>query len=287
MNLRKLLPWLKLEPLRHPAPAVAVLRLHGIITPQGAPLRPSLSLSALAAQIEQAFGLRGVRAVALAINSPGGSPVQSALIHDRIRALAAEKQLPVLSFVEDVAASGGYWIALAGDEIYVNASSIVGSIGVISAGFGFQELIAKLGVERRLHVSGEKKSFLDPFRPERRDDVERLTAIQKEVHAAFRAHVTSRRTGKLKGAGEELFSGEFWTGAKAVELGLADGVGELRQVLRERYGQEVKLRVVEPRRGLLKRRFGLVRSEEALGAGLIDGLLDAIGARALWARYGL
>lgn len=287
MDWRTLRDWLTLERLRHPAPTVAVLRLHGIITPQGAPLRATLSLAGLAAQIEQAFGYRGLKAVALSVNSPGGSPVQSALIHDRIRSLAAEKELPVLSFVEDVAASGGYWIALAGDEIFVDRSSIVGSIGVVSAGFGFQELIAKIGVERRLHTSGDRKSFLDPFRPEQEGDVKRLTAIQKEIHAAFRGHVEARRADKLKAGPRTLFSGEFWTGAKAVELGLADGVGELRQVLRERYGEEVRLRVVEPRKGFLKRRIGLGASEERLGAGLVDGVLDALSARALWARFGL
>jgi signal peptide peptidase SppA len=269
--------------LRHPSPTVNVVRLHGIIMAHGSRLRPALSLAAVAGQLEQAFQPRGQRAVALAINSPGGSPVQAALIHDRVRALAEETRLPVFSFVEDVAASGGYWLALAGDEIHVDRSSVLGSIGVISAGFGFQGLIDKIGVERRLHTSGEKKSFLDPFQPESEEDVKRLAALQKEIHATFRQAVERRREGRLKGGPRTLFSGEFWTGAKALELGLADGIGDLRSVLRQRYGQEVRLRLIEPRQSFLRRRMGVATEAPAL----LDGLLEAAEARALWSRYGL
>ncbi len=283
-RLRALIP---IERFRRPTPVVAVLRLHGIIAAHGSQLRPALGLAGLAGPIEQAFKQRGLRAVALSINSPGGSPVQSALIHDRIRDLAAEKELPVFSFVEDVAASGGYWLALAGDEIYVDESSILGSIGVVTAGFGFQDLLAKIGVERRLHASGDKKSFLDPFVDERAADVKRLTAIQKEIHEAFKEQVRKRREGKLAGTERSLFSGEFWTGRKAVELGLADGVGNMRAVLRERYGDKVRLKLVERRPGLLRRRLGLGQAGEALPASFVDGIIDALGARALWARYGL
>ena len=287
MDWQKINPLLLIARLRRRAPVVAVLRLQGVIAPHGSPLRPALSLAALAGQIEQAFKLRGLKAVALAVNSPGGSPVQSALIHDRIRTLAAEKNVPVIAFVEDVAASGGYWIALAGDEIFVNESSIVGSIGVISASFGFQELLDKVGVERRLHTSGDKKSFLDPFTPETEGDVKRLTAIQKEIHDAFKAHVKTRRGGKLKSGTRTIYSGEFWTGRKAVDLGLADGIGDLRTTMRERYGEKVKLTVVGGRKGILKRRLGLGPSENYAPASLVDGILDTFGARALWARYGL
>jgi len=284
MDWDKLPPRTWIRRLRFPPPVVSVLRLHGVIMAPSLPMQRTLSLAGTAGLIEQAFKQRGLSAVALSINSPGGSPVQSALIHQRIRALAEEQRLPVLSFVEDVAASGGYWLALAGDEIFVNESSIVGSIGVISAGFGFQGLIDKLGVERRLHTSGDKKSFLDPFKPESEAEVKRLEALQKEIHASFRALVEKRRAGRLQGGPRTLFSGEFWSGAKALELGLVDGIGELRSVLRDRYGQEVKLRVMEPRRGLLRRRLGLA---EAQPGALVDGMLAALDERALWARYGL
>ena len=283
MDWQKHPPAAWLRRLRFPPPVVSVVRLHGIIVPQASRFRPTLSLGGLAGLLEQAFGLRGQKAVAISVNCPGGSPVQSALIHDRIRALAEEHRLPVLTFVEDVAASGGYWLALAGDEIFVDQGSIVGSIGVVSAGFGFQGLMEKIGVERRLHTSGERKSFLDPFKPEADDEVKRLGQLQKEIHASFRAAVEQRRRDRLKGSARTLFSGEFWTGAKAVELGLADGIGDLRSVLRQRYGQEVKLRLVQPRPGLLRRRLGLVAEAPAL----VDGLLETLEARALWARYGL
>ena len=222
---------------RHP-PTVAVLRLSGVI---GAPVRfrGGLSLQSLASRIERAFRMRGLEAVALAINSPGGSPVQSALIHQRIRALAEENSRPVFAFAEDVAASGGYWLACAGDEIYANENSLVGSIGVISSGFGFVDLLNKLGVDRRLHTEGDKKSLLDPFAPEKPADVKRLKAIQKDVHESFKALVRNRREGRLKGTERALFSGEFWTGARALELGLIDGIGDMRSVMRERFGERV------------------------------------------------
>jgi signal peptide peptidase SppA len=283
-RLRALIP---IRRFREAPPTVAVLRLHGVIMAHGSHLRPGLGLAGLAGPIEQAFKTRGLKAVALSVNSPGGSPVQSALIHDRIRALAEEKEIPVITFVEDVAASGGYWLALAGDEVYVNESSILGSIGVVSAGFGFQDLLAKIGVERRLHTSGDKKSFLDPFVDEKAADVKRLTVIQKDIHESFKKQVRGRREGKLKGAERTLFSGEFWTGPKAVELGLADGVGDLRGILRERYGEKVRLKVVERRKGVLQRRLGLESSSQSMPASLVDGVVEALGARALWGRYGL
>ncbi len=288
MVLDTLRSWIPIKRAR--PPVVAVLRLHGVIGPQQGPFRPSLNLAALAGAIEHAFKLKGIKAVALSINSPGGAPVQSALIHDRIRALAAEKKLPVYAFCEDVAASGGYWIACAGDEIHANATSIVGSIGVISAGFGFTEMIEKIGVKRRLYTAGEKKSLLDPFLPESPDDVARLKTIQAELHEAFKAHVRRRREGRLKDDESRLFNGDFWTGEKALELGLIDGVGDLRGVMRERYGDKVRLRVVQAGRSWLQRRLGIGATpswEEGVAGDLAHGLFAAAETRALWSRFGL
>ena len=281
-RLRALIP---IQRLREPPPVVAVLRLAGVI---GIPtaVRGNLTLANLAASIERAFATRGVKAVALAVSSPGGSPVQSALIHKRIRALAEEKEVPVFAFAEDVAASGGYWLALAADEIYADENSIVGSIGVISAGFGFEGLLERLGVERRVHTQGDKKQLLDPFGPETPADVERLEKLQKEIHESFKTLVRSRREGKLKGSDRELFSGEFWTGREALELGLVDGVGDLRAVMRERFGDKVKLRLMAPERSWLRRRLGLSEAAGGPGAWAVE-LVAAAEARALWARYGL
>src|SRR5881296_2866794 len=213
---------------------VPVVRLSGLI---GAvtPLRPGMSLAGVARTLERAFSMRNAKAVALVINSPGGSPVQSRQIYLRIRQLATEKKLPVLVFVEDVAASGGYMIACAGDEIFCDPSSILGSIGVVGGGFGFQDLIKRIGVERRLYTSGEHKAMLDPFLPEDPDDVSRLKAIQQEIHKDFIALVKASRGPRLTGPENTLFSGEYWAGRKAVELGLADSIGDLRSALRERF----------------------------------------------------
>src|SRR5713226_7181168 len=209
MDLRSLLRRLPIARFRNPPPVVAVLRLSGVIGLRG---RRGLSLAGKATAIERAFKLSGLAAVALSINSPGGSPVQSALIFRRIRQLAEEKNIPVLAFAEDVAASGGYWLALAGDEIYAEETSILGSIGVVSASFGFSQLIGRLGVERRLHTAGERKSLLDPFLPENPSDVERLTALQQDIHRAFKEHVCRRRAGKIDEADDTLFNGDVLTG---------------------------------------------------------------------------
>ena len=230
-----LLGRLGLGGLRRP-PTVAVLRLQGVIGPSGGPLRGGLNLAGLAEAIERAFRLRRLAAVALQINSPGGSAVQSALIAGRIRQRAAERQVPVFAFCEDVAASGGYWLALAADEIHAHPAGIVGSIGVIAAGFGFQDLMQRWGVERRVHTAGERKSFLDPFRPERPEDVARLDALLAELHEEFRAAVRERRGARLAAAEAELFNGDFWSGRRAAALGLVDGLGDLRSVMRARYG---------------------------------------------------
>jgi len=296
--LRRLVP---IERVRNPPPVVAVLRLSGIIGQLG-PLRTGLTLAGLAEAIERAFSLRRLRAVALAVNSPGGSAVQSALICRRIRALAEEKEVPVFAFAEDVAGSGGYWLALAGDEIFADESSIIGSVGVIFKSFGLAEAIGRLGIERRVYTAGENKSLLDPFTPEDPDDVARIKAIQGDVHETFKAMVRSRRQGKLKAEEEELFSGAFWSGRRALELGLIDGIGDLRTVMRERFGDEVRLRVVTPARPWLKRRFGpglgprhwdgaspagVPSLGVAAGAELVAGIIAAIEERALWSRFGL
>jgi serine protease SohB len=264
-------------------PTVAVLRLGGVIGGVG-PMRTGLTMAGLAGAIERAFALRGLKAVALAINSPGGSPVQSALLHRRIRALADEKKIPVLAFAEDVAASGGYWLALAADEIFADPNSIIGSIGVISASFGFQGLIEKLGIERRVHTAGADKGMLDPFRPEDPTDVARLEAIQRDIHDGFKALVRERRAGRLKGSDEELFEGAFWTGRRALDYGLIDGLGDLRQVCRARFGDRVRLRLVGARTSWLQRRLSL-RAEAHMMA-LTDVALGAWEERRLWARYG-
>ncbi len=265
---------------RTPAPIVAVMRLQGPIGMGG---RRGLSMERLAGPLERMFKTKGLAAVALVINSPGGSPAQSALIGARIRALADQEKLPVYAYVEDVAASGGYWIAAAADEIVADANSIVGSIGVISAGFGFQEMIAKLGIERRLHTSGERKSLLDPFGPEKAEDIVRLKSIQAELHANFKAWVRARRGAKLKAEDATLFEGEFWTGTKALDLGLIDGIGDARADLRKRFGEKVRYRGFALQGGgFLRRLLGL--SSQADYAG---DALDAIEARAAFARFGL
>jgi signal peptide peptidase SppA len=269
---------------------VPVVRLAGVI---GAvtPLRPGMSLSGVAKMLERAFATKNAKAVALVINSPGGSPVQSHQIYLRIRQLAAEKKLPVLVFVEDVAASGGYMLACAGDEIFCDPSSILGSIGVVGGSFGFQELIRKIGVERRLYTAGEHKAMLDPFLPEDPDDVARVKALQREIHAIFIALVKQSRGTRLKGADDVLFSGEYWAGETSVSLGLADAIGDLRSTLRARYGDKVQTPVIAPPTGLLA---GLMGRKSGAGtavsldglAGLPDELISALEIRAIWAKFG-
>lgn len=272
-------------------PVVPVLRLTGVIG-MAAPLRPGLSLATVAGPIEKAFALSRTPAVAIVVNSPGGSPVQSHLIYKRIRQLAEEKQKRVFVFCEDVAASGGYFLALAGDEINADPSSIVGSIGVVSAGFGLDKAIAKLGIDRRVYTSGTSKASLDPFLPERPEEVERLKSIQRDVHDVFIGIVKERRLQRLRGPDGELFTGAFWSGPKAQELGLVDGLKDLRTRMREVFGERVRLRVVPTEaRGLLSRlRRGPSLQDLASGAlpaSLGDDLLSTLEARALWARFGL
>jgi signal peptide peptidase SppA len=274
---------LPLGPFRPLEPTVAVLRLDGVIGGRG---QRSLTLRRFAGVIDRAFAVRGLKAVALAINSPGGSPAQSALLYRRIRQLASERNVPVLAFTEDVAASGGYWLALAADEIYAEDTSLVGSIGVISSGFGFVDVLNKLGVERRLYTSGENKSLLDPFLPEVPHDIERLKTLQTDLHDSFKDMVRERRGVKLKGDEAQIFSGEVFTGRRALGLGLVDGLGDLRGITRERFGEEVRLRIFEPerRRSFLMRWFSPFGSE----AGDIAGeLLNRIEERLVWSRFGL
>jgi serine protease SohB len=270
-------------------PVVPVLRLSGVI---GAvtPLRSGLTLAACAPAIERAFSVGNARAVAIQINSPGGSPAQSRLIYQRIRALAKEKSLPVYVFAEDVAASGGYMLALAGDEIYVDSSSIVGSIGVISAGFGFVEFIQRLGVERRVYTSGEKKMALDSFQPENADDVARLKEIQNAIHEDFIELVKERRGRKIEAAGDQLFTGEFWAGRQAVALGLVDGIMDIRTKMRELFGDDVRLKLISMDRGIFRRRSGVGGIAWGAGSlsmsGVADEVISALEARAIWARFG-
>src|SRR6201997_5630725 len=241
--------------LRGRRAVVPVVRLSGV---RGGvpPLRPGMTLAGVAKMLERAFSVKHARAVALLINSPGGSPVQSRQIYLRIRQLAAEKSLPVLVFVEDVAASGGYMIACAGDEIFCDPSSILGSIGVVGGSFGFQELIKKVGIERRLYTAGAHKAMLDPFLPENPDDVAKLKALQREIHQIFIALVKESRGARLKGADDTLFTGEYWAGETSIALGLADGIGDIRSTLRARYGEKVLTPVTAPAGGLLSGLLG-------------------------------
>jgi signal peptide peptidase SppA len=275
-NMRRLLPGGSKD-----APLIPVVRLTGIIG-KASRFQTGLTMQRAAASLAKAFGMKRAPAVAIIIDSPGGSPVQSHLIFRRIRALAEEKEKPVLVFVEDLAASGGYMIACAGDEIIVDPASIVGSIGVISAGFGFVEAIGKIGVERRVYTAGENKMVLDPFQPEKKQDVERLKDLQEEVHEMFIDLVKSRR-GDILSDDPDLFTGLFWSGKRAVSLGLADRTGDLRSVLREKYGEKMRMKVISPEKGFLARRLGF-------GAGLARSLVDLVFGelddRAMRARYG-
>lgn len=259
-------------------PVVSVVRLHGVITAgTGGVARPQLNTETVEQPLTRAFTADGVVAVALSINSPGGSPTQSALIGDRIRQLAAEHEVPVLAFCEDVAASGGYWLACAADEIIVTPTSMLGSVGVVSGGFGLEGLIEKLGVQRRLHTSGTNKSRLDPFSPEKEEDVEWLLELQNQIHGEFKAWVRSRRPG-LVGTDSELFTGEVWLGRRAVELGLADAVGTLRSVLARRY-PDAEVRPTVQRKNLAVRL--------GLPGVVVDAAVGAVAERAVWARFGL
>ena len=267
------LGWLT-RPLRRGGPVIPVVRLHGVIAAEQRPGR--LNIESVGPLLERAFRIKAP-AVAIIVNSPGGSAVQSRLIATRIRDLATEHQRQVLVFVEDAAASGGYFIATAGDEIIADPSAIVGSVGVIFAGFGFVGTLDKLGVERRVHTAGKNKSTLDPFLPEKAEDVARITRMEADVHKVFIDWVKARRGDRLRGADDDLFTGEFWSAVRGIELGLVDGLGDVHETLRGRFGDKVQLKPIAPKRGLLQLpRFGLAAD-----------LAAAIEDRALWTRLGL
>lgn len=281
-NIRELLAKLPLPFFQNPAPVVAILPLQGVIGTAGR-FSDALNLNSLEDNIKAAFETYNVKAVALAINSPGGSPVQSDLIVKAIRRLADETEVPVYAFAEDVAASGGYMLALAGDEIYAHEASIIGSIGVINAGFGFQGALEKLGVERRVYTSGESKSVLDPFKPAQEKDVKILEAMLKEIHEFFKNMVKDCRGDKLKGTQKLMFSGEFWTGREAKKLGLIDELGDLHGVMREKFGKKVKFKRIEKEKGFVKGLLGMSTKR----ARISDDIAATLESRGEWGRFGL
>ncbi|MBB4953828.1 signal peptide peptidase SppA [Agrobacterium vitis] len=268
---------------------IPVVSLHGAIMSGGSRFRPALNLANVGPLLEKAFKHKDSPAVALSINSPGGSPVQSRMIYQRIRTLAEEHDKTVLVFVEDVAASGGYMIAIAGDEIIADPTSIVGSIGVVSGGFGFPDLLKKIGIERRVYTAGENKVMLDPFQPEKASDIEYLKTLQLDIHDVFIDMVKQRRGIRLVDDAT-VFSGLFWTGRKSFELGLIDGLGSLRETIKARYGKTARLEPVSASRGLFGKRLSGVTAglePEHLAAAAASGLADTMEDRALWARFGL
>ncbi|MEM1376891.1 MAG: S49 family peptidase [Pseudomonadota bacterium] len=287
-RLSKLLP----KRFRKESVTIPVVRLQGMIASGGTAFNPTLSLASCASNLERAFKMKEAPAVALAVNSPGGSPVQSRLIYKRIRDLAKEHEKEVLVFCEDVAASGGYMIACAGEEIFADPSSIIGSIGVISAGFGFVEAIEKLGVERRVYTAGKNKSTLDPFSPAKPEDIERIKELQLEIHDVFIDLVKAARGDKLADD-DDLFTGRFWAGEKAQELGLIDDIGDVRSVIKQRFGEKAELQLITQPRGLFGRRAGMGGVDlggfdaNQFGANAAHGMLAAVEERALWNRYGL
>jgi signal peptide peptidase SppA len=289
MGIRNLLRFIPIQRFRNPPPLVSVVRFDGVIgSRQG---RSTVSLGSHAEALERAFGMSGLSAVALAINSPGGSPVQSALLYRRIRQLADEKGVPVYAFAEDVAASGGYWLALAADSVYAEEASLIGSIGVVTSSFGVDRLIERFGIERRVHTAGERKTMLDPFLPEDPDDVVRLSALQRDIHDSFKELVRARRVGKINPEDETLFSGEVLTGRMAVTRGLIDGIGDLRLVMRNRFGENVRLVPIpaQSRRRWWRPRLRPYTVNDAHGVvtAAIGEAMDWLEARAIWARFGL
>ncbi|WP_148223468.1 S49 family peptidase [Segniliparus rotundus] len=265
---------------------VSVVRLEGVIRAGGGPFgRGALNAQNLEAPLVDAFSASEAVAVAIVINSPGGSPAQSALVGDRIRQLSAKHEKPVLAFCEDVAASGGYWLACAADEIFVSPGTVIGSIGVVSSSFGLTEAIEKLGLERRVHAAGTNKVRLDPFLPEKEEDVSWLSGMQADIHQVFIDWVKTRRGAKLAGKDDELFNADVWIGKRAVELGVADAVGSLHSVLAERF-PEAKPHEIKPKQQLLQR-LGLTASVEDMTLRALDGVVCAVERRAMWSRFGL
>ena len=270
---------------RRKSPMVPVVRLSGVIAARQSLGRRGLSLEGIEPQLKRAFSVKQAKAVVLLVNSPGGSPVQSAQIGNRIRQLAAQTNIPVIAFCEDVAASGGYWLGAAADEIFANPASVVGSIGVLSAGFGFDKLLARVGVDRRVYTAGDAKLTLDPFQSERDEDVARLKSLQNDIHDQFIAHIEARRGSRLKGDRKDLFNGEFWTGRRALDLGLVDGLGDYRQVIAGRFGDKTEFLMIEPKRKLLSLGGGGVSAH--LTSSVLGDVATDVVERAYFARYGL
>ncbi len=268
-------------------PTIASIRLSGVISARSGVLGSSgINLADYEQSIEKAFSLSKVKAVSLIINSPGGSPVQSALISGRIRQLAIEKNIPVYAFIEDLAASGGYWLACAADEIFAMEGSIVGSIGVITSGFGAVEAIKKIGIERRVYYEGDSKGMLDPFLPEQKDDIARLKDIQKDLHQQFITWVKERRGRRLKGSDKELFNASIWTGLNANNLGLIDGLGDYQTILQERFGKKVKIRDFTKKPTWFKRRFSMGGNINKTANNLTENILISLENKIHWARFG-
>lgn len=280
--IRKLISKLPIESLANPDPVVAVLPLEGVIGTSGR-FSNAINLANLEDKIKSAFDVFNVKAVALAINSPGGSPVQSELIVMRIRELSAEKEIPVYAFAQDVAASGGYMLALAGEEIYAHQASIVGSIGVINSGFGYPAAIEKLGIERRVYTAGESKSLLDPFKPEVEKDVKMMKNLLKEVHDFFKTFVKDARGDRLKGVQKTIFSGQVWNGTEAAKMGLVDGVGDMRSTMKEKLGDDVKFKRIKEEKGFLKGMLGM----RAQNSSIADDVIKTLETRSEWGRFGL
>ena len=257
------------------------IRLSGVIGSVGR-FRQGIDFSSQQGIIKKAFSFKKAKSVAISINSPGGSPVQSHLIYTYIRQLAKKNKKNVIIFMEDVAASGGYLIACAGDEIYANSSSIVGSIGVISASFGFQDAIKKIGIERRVYTAGKNKSTLDPFKPEKEEDIQRLKKIQLELHSDFINVVKNSRGPKLKDPEKNnIFTGEFWSGSTSLKLGLIDGIGNAEQILREKFGEHVVIKKLEKPKSFIAKKLSTLFDNQ------IDGIANALEERALWQKFGL
>jgi serine protease SohB len=281
-TVRGWLSKLPIDDILNPPPVVSVLRLTGVIGNMG-PMSRGLTLAGLEKSIEKAFSASRVKTVALVINSPGGSPVQSAMIARRIRQLADEKEIPVVAFAEDVAASGGYWLACAADEIFADANSIIGSIGVVSAGFGFVDALERIGVERRVHTSGRRKAMLDPFQAESPEDIARLNSIQADVHESFRNMVLERRGEKLNAPASQLFEGDIWTGAQAESLGLIDGISDMRTVMRDLFGVRVKFKEITSRGGL---RRWLPGGRDSAAREHVQAAISVLEEWAVWKRFG-
>jgi signal peptide peptidase SppA len=271
-------------PLFDPKPKVVLIRMAGVIADSANMRKASISFEKYKKNIEKAFSMKPLKAVVLVINSPGGAPAQCSLITAQIRKLSEEKEIPVIAFVEDIAASGGYWLACAADEIYAQESSIVGSIGVISQGFGFEDFIAKHDIKRRVYAAGDNKGFLDPFLPEQEKDVKRLQAMQGDIHDSFKNWVKNRRAERLNGTDKELMNGDFWAGNEAAKRGLIDGLGDYISILEDKFGKDLRYVELSPDKGLLS---GFMPMGAKADTNLVEMALETAETRSLWSRFGL